>query len=64
MSNEVSSKVIASLGIVGCGWLGSALAYQLKAQGVAVLATRSNIENTKQLKSQLMQIVGHLFLID
>ncbi|MFQ3210046.1 MAG: nucleoside-diphosphate-sugar epimerase [Colwellia sp.] len=52
MRNEVSSKVIASLGIVGCGWLGSALAYQLKAQGVAVLATRSNIENTKQLKSQ------------
>jgi len=31
MRNEVSSKVIASLGIVGCGWLGSALAYQLKA---------------------------------
>lgn len=52
MSNEVSTKVIASVGIVGCGWLGSALAHQLKAQGVAVLATRSNIENTEQLKSQ------------
>ncbi len=52
MSNEVSSKVIASVGIIGCGWLGSALAYHLKKQGVAVLATRSNIDNTEQLKSQ------------
>jgi nucleoside-diphosphate-sugar epimerase len=41
-----------SVGIVGCGWLGSALAHQLKAQGITVLATRSNIDNTEQLKSQ------------
>lgn len=55
-SNEVCGKAISlvgvSVGIVGCGWLGSALAHQLKKQGIAVLATRSNIENTEQLKSQ------------
>lgn len=59
-SNEVSGMAISSVkasvgisvGIVGCGWLGSALAHQLKAQGITVLASRSNIENTEQLKSQ------------
>ena len=60
ISNEVSAKVISSVadlvdssvGIVGCGWLGTALAHQLQAQGVDVLATRSNVENTELLKSQ------------
>jgi nucleoside-diphosphate-sugar epimerase len=53
-SNKVNTKptlsVDTSVGIIGCGWLGSALAHQLKVQGVAVLATRSNSENTEQLK--------------
>ncbi|PKG86172.1 NAD(P)-dependent oxidoreductase [Colwellia sp. 75C3] len=48
----VKNEGITSVGIVGCGWLGSALANQLKKQGVAVLATRSNIENAALLKSQ------------
>lgn len=52
MDSEVNVKVISSIGIIGCGWLGSALAFQLKQQGVDVLATRSNIENTDLLKSQ------------
>lgn len=52
MTNKAISSIADSVGIIGCGWLGSALAYQLKAQAVAVLATRSNIENTEQLKSQ------------
>ncbi len=55
-SNIVTKKEISladfSVGIVGCGWLGSALAYHLKEQGVAVLATRSNIENTEHLNNQ------------
>jgi len=50
-SNEVSDKAVSSVGIVGCGWLGSALANQLKSQDISVLATRSNIDNTAQLKS-------------
>ncbi len=49
---EIKNMEIRSVGIIGCGWLGSALAYHLKEQGVAVLATRSNIENTEELNSQ------------
>lgn len=53
MTNKVvKNNEISSVGIIGCGWLGSALAYQLKKQGVAVLATRSNSDNTEQLKRQ------------
>ena len=56
MSNIVTSSadisVSLSVGIVGCGWLGTALAQQLIKSGVAVLATRSNTENTDQLISQ------------
>lgn len=53
MTNKVvKNDGISSVGIIGCGWLGSALAYQLQKQGVAVLATRSNSDNTEQLKSQ------------
>ncbi len=51
-SNEVIGKVISSVGIVGCGWLGSALAHQLIAKGITVLATRSNTDNAEQLKNQ------------
>ena len=49
---EVKNEGITSVGIVGCGWLGRVFAQQLKAQGVQVLATRSNIDNTEQLKNQ------------
>ncbi|MEY8252826.1 MAG: SDR family NAD(P)-dependent oxidoreductase, partial [Colwellia sp.] len=52
VNNNKCPSVVTSVGIVGCGWLGSALAHQLKKQGVAVLATRSNIDNTEQLKNQ------------
>lgn len=56
MSNTVASSadisVSLSVGIVGCGWLGSALAQQLIKEGVAVLATRSNSDNTAQLQSE------------
>ena len=55
-SNKETKKETAmtdlSVGIIGCGWLGSALAYHLKELGVAVLATRSNIGNTEELNNQ------------
>jgi nucleoside-diphosphate-sugar epimerase len=51
-SNEVLDKEISSVGIVGCGWLGGALAHQLIAKGITVLATRSNTDNAEQLKGQ------------
>jgi nucleoside-diphosphate-sugar epimerase len=52
MKNKKKLSVDLSVGIVGCGWLGSALAHQLNKKGIAVLATRSNRENIEQLKSQ------------
>ena len=56
MSNTVTSSadipVDFSVGIIGCGWLGSALAQQLIKAGVAVLATRSNSDNAAQLQSE------------
>ncbi len=45
-------KEITSVGIIGCGWLGTALAQQLIAKGVEVAATRSNVDNVEELKSQ------------
>ena len=48
----MNNKVISSVGIIGCGWLGSALATQLKQQGISVLATRSNLANVDELKCQ------------
>ncbi len=45
-------KKAACVGIIGCGWLGRALAAQLKEQGVKVLATRTNSDNVKQLITQ------------
>jgi len=50
--NVLKNKGTYSVGIIGCGWLGSSLAYHLKEQGVTVLATRSNAENTEQLNNQ------------
>ena len=43
---------INSVGIIGCGWLGTALARSLIEQQVNVLATRSTHENVEQLKEQ------------
>ena len=43
---------ISSVGIVGCGWLGTALAHKFKAMNIPVLATRSNANNVAQLKEQ------------
>lgn len=50
--NDVSDKAVSSVGIIGCGWLGNALAKQLQSQDISVLATRSNIDNVAQLQSQ------------
>ena len=38
-----------SVGIIGCGWLGSALATELLAQDIQVIATRSNTDNVAKL---------------
>jgi len=48
----MKKEAITSVGIIGCGWLGSALAHQLKEKAVKVLATRSTSENVEQLLSQ------------
>ncbi len=48
----MKNSVIESVGIVGCGWLGSALAHQLQKQKVEVLASRSTADNAEQLKNQ------------
>ncbi|KGJ86957.1 SDR family oxidoreductase [Colwellia psychrerythraea] len=50
--NVLKNNGLSSVGIIGCGWLGSSLAYHFKARRVAVLATRSNAENTEQLNNQ------------
>lgn len=60
MNKAISNTVTASLnkpvslsvGIIGCGWLGNALAQQLMKEDVAVLTTRSNADNVQQLTSQ------------
>ena len=52
MTSNKNKKQLTSVGIVGCGWLGTPLAQHLKKQGVAVLATRSNTDNVKQLTNQ------------
>jgi nucleoside-diphosphate-sugar epimerase len=48
----MKSETMTSVGIIGCGWLGSALAQQLKGKGTKVLATRSNTDNVEKLISQ------------
>jgi len=42
----------ASVGIVGCGWLGTALALTLLDKGISVLATSSKIDNVDKLNKQ------------
>jgi len=41
-----------SVGIVGCGWLGKALAISLLEKGASVLATTSKLDNVDQLNKQ------------
>lgn len=52
MTRQINKKQLTSVGIVGCGWLGTPLAKQLIKQEIAVLATRSNNDNVKQLIKQ------------
>lgn len=51
VTRSVGKEISGSVGIIGCGWLGTALANQLQHFGVDVLATRSNVENVEQLKN-------------
>ncbi len=48
---KTHNKVL-SVGIVGCGWLGRALAVALLEQNVAVLATSSQLKNVEKLNGQ------------
>lgn len=48
----IINNQLNSVGIIGCGWLGTALAQQLQGKAVKVLATRSNTDNVEQLNSQ------------
>lgn len=41
-----------SVGIIGCGWLGKALAANLLAKNISVLATSSQSENVTKLNNQ------------
>jgi len=41
-----------SVGIIGCGWLGKALAVTLLERNISVLATSSQINNVEQLNQQ------------
>lgn len=51
MNNETfdSKKTV---GIIGCGWLGKALALTLIKKGVSILATSSQVNNVEQLQQQ------------
>lgn len=53
MANCISDDVKnLSVGIIGCGWLGKALAANLKEQGISLLATSSKQENVERLNAQ------------
>ena len=41
-----------SVGIIGCGWLGKALAVTLLDKGISVLATSSTLDNVEALNKQ------------
>lgn len=43
------NKTVTSVGIIGCGWLGSALALKLQEANIDVLGTRSNEANAAEL---------------
>lgn len=50
VTNEI--KDITSIGIIGCGWLGKALARNLLAKNITVLATSGKLENVVKLTQQ------------
>lgn len=53
MDNQVEEKKLCySVGIIGCGWLGTALALALLKKGVTVLATSSKNDNVEKLNHQ------------
>ena len=53
INSEVNTQPkILSVGIIGCGWLGKALAASLLEQGVSVLATSSEQGNVDKLNEQ------------
>ncbi|WP_114325621.1 NAD-dependent epimerase/dehydratase family protein [Candidatus Colwellia aromaticivorans] len=52
IKNKKTHAKTFSVGIVGCGWLGKALAASLLEQGVSVLATSSQQGNVEQLHEQ------------
>lgn len=51
-SDENIKANTLSVGIIGCGWLGKALAASLIEQGTSVLATSSQQSNVEQLNEQ------------
>jgi nucleoside-diphosphate-sugar epimerase len=51
-NNKKTHGNAISVGIVGCGWLGKALAASLLEQGTSVLATSSQECNVEKLKQQ------------
>lgn len=52
MLNSEKASHIDSVGIIGAGWVGLALAQHLKQQGVKVIATSTTIEGVKKLQQQ------------
>jgi len=52
MIKTVSNTPFTSVGIIGCGWLGTPLAYELQKNKVEVLATSSQLENVEKLNRQ------------
>lgn len=50
MVNKIANN--ASVGIIGCGWLGKALATRLLNEKHSVLATSSTLENVEKLNQQ------------
>lgn len=49
-ANQVESE--CSVGIIGCGWLGKALAASLLEKNISMLATSSKLDNVEQLNKQ------------
>lgn len=55
IKNEKKQVKDLTVGIIGCGWLGKALAANLLEQGSSVLATSSQQSNVEQLHQQEIQ---------
>lgn len=51
-SQGINTQVVNSVGIVGCGWLGKALANKLQVLNIPVMATRSTVVNVAELSAQ------------